>query len=112
MALLKAFKNKYDGKDCLNGYWKVAEININLLKDDSHITLVGYVDKTARDAESQPVETRSFDFTKETNPFTLKELDKLGVNAVKIAYSTIKSQTTTDAEGKVVAGEFNEATDI
>lgn len=112
MAIKKAIISRYDGSTLVNGYWRVIGINRNIGTGDSHVVMAGYVNKAARDAGSQPIDSRSFDYNKDNNPFVLAELDKVGVNAVKIAYDTIKAATTTDENGVVTPGEFNGAIDV
>ena len=89
MALEKAIQTPYDTIDAT--YWKVAETNINYLTNQAHVTLLGFVSKEARDAGKQSIMDRSYDWSGDDFPFTIEELDKAGINAVKLAYEKIKA---------------------
>ena len=105
MALEQAIVNPYDGVTEV-GYWKVVDLNFNLLTESCHVTLCGWVDKNARINTKEPIVRRSFDWS--GNSFNL---DVKG-NLVMQTYIKIKADTTIDSEGKIATGEFSSSKDL
>lgn len=66
-------------------YWRIAEININFARRDSHVSLWLYKDLAARQAEKLPVWSTNFDWFGEDFPFNEDEPQ----NEREIAYSKI-----------------------
>lgn len=83
MALIKSISTGF-GIDAT--YWKIVDLNINWLDKNSHISLLGWADKTARDAGLNPLDQRSFDYSGEEFPF----IDEEPQNERETAYTKIK----------------------
>lgn len=84
MALDKKIQTNF-GVDAT--YWKVVEVNINWHANCVHITMLGWVDRIARDSGKQPIDQRTFDWNGEDFPF----VDKEPQNERAQAYGKIKS---------------------
>ena len=92
MALIKKIKTNL-GIDAT--YWKIVDLNINWLDKTSHISLLGWVDKNARDNGLKPLTQRNFDFNNVEFPF----IDEEPQNERETAYNKIKqSEEFADAE--------------
>jgi len=72
-------------------YWRVVETNVNWIRDDSHVTLAGYISSKERNAGNAPIATVNLDWPSEDNPFVLSELDKANTNTISVAYKKIKT---------------------
>lgn len=83
MALSKKIKTNL-GIDAT--YWKIVDLNINWLDKTSHISLLGWVDKNARDNGLKPLTQRNFDFNNVEFPF----IDEEPQNEREIVYIKIK----------------------
>lgn len=102
MALLKSIPAKWG---LSAEYWSLTDVNINWDSKSAHLVLSGYIDEDSKKVKGElPLDSRSFDFNDEL-PFTK------GGNSEEEGYEYIKSYTTTDSEGNVIPGEFNDAID-
>lgn len=104
MALQKKIATKY-GIDA--DYWKIVDLNINWLTENSHVVLCGWASKEAREEGLKPLAQRGFDWSGEKFPFT----DEEPQNERGEAYEAIKNETTMDVDGNEIAGEFVDAID-
>jgi len=82
MALIKS---KEQSTGVTVSYWKIA--GLELLGDFCRATVMGYIDKAARDANKSSVEAVTYDLI----GFTIAELDEANKNPYSIAYNKLKS---------------------
>lgn len=108
MALQLSKPNPYGGSDVT--YWKIADLNINYSSQTSHISLLGFIDKKARDQGKQAVMSVSFDWSGENFPFDESELKKVDKTGRVLAYATIK-KSRLDSQGKET-NKFVNAVDV